>query len=194
MDAATLITVARNSKTIAAFVSGGGLDDAVSMIVGDVHLNAAKLALNASQISTDPVGRINSVITHLEAAHCAYEAVHFKADRFLKKATDWQQIRNSVAKDAWVCCLMALCYAYLEDYQAVESCLCLAERAFTNGKRESNLSEGAALWGIPMVFIGLLNIRNWKQTDQNFFGEKQFMVFRSELNRAIARTKPGQPL
>jgi hypothetical protein len=182
MDAVTLITVAKSTKTIAAFVSGGGLSDAISMVVGDVHFNAAKLAIKTSEVSANPEGRVNSAITHLEASHSAYAAVHRKADGLLKKSADWQQIRNSVTKDAWVCCLMALCYAYLEDYQAVESSLSLAEGAFADGKKESEISDRAALVGIPLALISLLNIRNWQiMPVEKMLTERQFLLFRSEL-------------
>jgi hypothetical protein len=181
MDAIGLIAVAKHSKSIVGFVCGKGLREAVSMIVGDVHLSAAKLALQTSGISASPRDRINSAITHLEAAHCAFEAVHSRVSGLKDKSTNWQQIRNAVAKDAWICCLMALCYAYLEDSEAVKGSLHLAEAAFSNGKLEKEISNAGALIGIPLALIGLLNPRNWDFHGESLINEPQFREFRAAL-------------
>ena len=53
---------------VTEFISGDGLKEAVSTIVGDIHMDAAKFALETTRDFLNPKDRINSVITHLEVA------------------------------------------------------------------------------------------------------------------------------
>ncbi len=186
MDAATLITIAKNTKSIANFVCGDGLREAISTIVGDIHLDAAKLAIKTSRISENPRDRINSAITHLEAAHCAYERDHSNTG-FLRENTDHMQCKRTKRKDAWVCCLMAMCYAYLNDYRAVRNSLDLAERAIIKLDEEPGSLE--CLAAIPfLMFSNYLNPRNWDYSDGSPMDTSYtFYEFKAALEDSISR-------
>jgi len=88
MGAATILTISKQLAAISEFVCGDGLSEAINTIVGDIHLNAAKLSLEFYQVSISPDFRINSAITHLEAAHIAYSNIHSKTPNFFNKNTD----------------------------------------------------------------------------------------------------------
>jgi hypothetical protein len=186
MEPLSLITFARSAKTISDFAFGPGIKDAVSAIVGDVHVNAAKLALETAGHAVDRNARVNSVITHLEAAHTAYANIYNQAG-FIKENTDWQACRNARFKDVWVCCVMALCYAAQGEHWAVMNSLTLAERAFENkdpdcpeGVFAAAGAAGKALIELPIVFLSLLNLRNWNEQDE-LMTKEQFAQFRTAL-------------
>jgi hypothetical protein len=84
MDPALLITAAKSAKSILAFTAGDSFREAVCTIVGDIHVDAARLALETAKIAVFPRERLNSVITHLEAAHAAYARIHNQVGEFLK--------------------------------------------------------------------------------------------------------------
>jgi hypothetical protein len=144
MDPATLIAVAKDTKAIANFVFGDGLKDTISMLVGDIHLEAAKLALETAIISKNKRDRINSVITHLEAAHSAYSnslSEYNRTDeslsgrikktlgvRRVKIGYNFSTIWLTQQKNMWVCCMMALCYTSLGEPQAAINIISLAEK------------------------------------------------------------------
>jgi hypothetical protein len=160
MDPATLIAVAKDTKAIANFVFGDGLNDTISMIVGDIHLEAAKLALKTATISKNKRDRINSAITHLEAAHIAYsknlyeynnpdESLYgaFKKDFGLRSVNIVFNISNIMLtdqKNVWVCCLIALCYASLDEPEAAMNILSVAERESNNWNVDSDFMARAA--------------------------------------------------
>lgn len=186
MDSVTLIMAANNIQEIIAFVSGNGLKEAICTIIGDIHLEAALLALETSLILDKPNDRINSVITHLEAAHVAFLHIHDKADNFVDKYFDYQIIRNAVAKDAWVCCIMALCYASLNEKRAVEKCLLLGDRAFENGLNEKKISSiPESFVAFPIALISLLNLRNWGDLQDKLMTVEMYRDFKFNIRAAV---------
>lgn len=179
----------KSYQSVINFVSGIGLHDALSVIVGDIHLDAAKMALETSEISKNPKDRINSAITHLEAAHIAYSKVHGELDNFLdlksflKKTVDTQYVLNAISKDAWVCSLLSICYLYLEEYKAARKALSLGEKAFLNAQKLDNLSVAEHLLGMaliaPIVAVNATNPRNYNVADH--FKESHFNGFKEEM-------------
>jgi|GEM_PF-3014803 len=185
MEPTTLIMAANNIQEIIAFVSGTGLKESISTIVGDIHLEAALLALETSLVLNKPSDRINSVITHLEAAHIAFSHIHDKVDNLVDRNFDYQTIRNAVAKDAWVCCIMALCYASLNEKRALEKCLLLGDRAFENGLKEKNIPSTPEIFvAFPIALVGLLNLKNWALQDELITAE-MYQNFKSKIREAI---------
>jgi hypothetical protein len=133
MDPASLIEIAKSSKAILRFIDGGGLKNAISVIVGDIHMDSAKLALETSIIANNKRDRINSVITHLEDAHIAYSSVtkdvYANAGfmRNVKAVSNFTEVLKLCNKDTYVCCLLAMCYASIGESKAAISSLALAE-------------------------------------------------------------------
>jgi hypothetical protein len=135
MDPSTLISAAKTPFTISKFIAGDGLREAISTIVGDINLKAAEHAYNKAQISNNQEARINSIITHLEAAHAAYAAVHEKATHELRReAVSYNVIGYACSSDVRACCIMALCHAHLGDYQSASYSLMLADKAWEHDR------------------------------------------------------------
>jgi hypothetical protein len=188
MDPASLVKVAEDAKKIFDFVYGNDLKEAVSTIVGDIHVDAAMLALETAKIAVNPRDRINSVITHLEAAHVAYARNHDVQSfgSFFRQGLDYAQIEKARQRDVWVCCVMALCYASLGERQAVASSLTLAEKAFgIEGEATLIRGVGYLFQGLVLLPISMCNPRNW---DQNVFlmSKKEFKEFKASLERTMA--------
>jgi hypothetical protein len=187
MDVMTLINVAKNTQAISAFVSGSGLKEAVSMIVGDVHLEAARFALETSQIAINPRDRINSAVTHLEAAHVSFTMVHRRADNIAAKSFDVHTIACAADKDVWVCCLMALCYVALGEECAVKKCLTLADKAFDNGRLDNYWDDhnifALFLIGLPLALASNVNPRNISSviSHEELMSRENYQTFKSVL-------------
>jgi hypothetical protein len=117
MDPTTLITAAKELKSIYDFVYGRGLVDAVSELSGDLDMSAAKVALENIGNAKDKKSRINSVITHLEGAHSAYLHSLSQYDGMYKLKVGWnvETILTLLQKNMYTCCLMALCYASIGE-------------------------------------------------------------------------------
>jgi len=130
MNHTFLLNTLKSAATISKFVTGSGLREAISDIVGDIHLEAAKLALETSKVSLKPEDRINSAITHLEAAHASYiKALEkFVASKYRMHRD--QTMDDLACKNAWVCCLIFLCYLYLEDRMAAKVWLARGREGF----------------------------------------------------------------
>jgi hypothetical protein len=189
MDPTVLIVTAKSVQSISGFISSQGLREALSSVVGDVHLNAAKLALETATTAVRPTDRINSVITHLEAAHVAYASVHSQAHNMLR-GLDRQQMSNAVEKDVWVCSLLALCYASLGESQAVKMSLLFADKAFENRQLMMQDESGIRFYIKASVNIAsLLNTRTWTEGRLQLMSKAQYDKFKAELNSSINRQK-----
>jgi len=173
---------------VRGFVCGNGLREAVCTIIGDVHLDAAKVALEASRNSTMPRDRINSVITHLEAAHVSYARIHGNRG-YVERNAGWLAIVSSASKDVWICCLMALCYAWLGDPKMVDHSITLANRAFINKNRLYNQKFSNAadfLASLALTTMSLFDITALKAFDKSkLIAEDDFKQFRDCLNKTI---------
>ena len=131
-----------------------------------------------------PRDRINSVITHLEAAHIAYARVHGNLG-YIQKRAGWMAIENSVSKDVWVCCLMALCYAWLGDPKMAAHSLNLANRAFINQKTAISLYASNAaerLASAALLTMSVFNIMSYNPKE--LIAEEDFKQFRRSLNES----------
>jgi hypothetical protein len=153
--------------------------------VGDIHVDAAKLALETANISVRPHDRLNSVITHLEAAHAAYASIHNQTGfiREVKDGFDHGSIWNACNRDIWVCAVMALCYASLGERRAMLKSLALAEKAFENREFKSNIPDHAQVLLLPIAVLGVLNPRNWNN-DNQLISKEQFAKFRTAIQDA----------
>lgn len=129
MDSNLLVHAASSVPSIREFVLGDGLREAVAAVVGDVHMHAAKVALEASKLSADPVARVNSAITHLEAAHSAFSQVHRDWTSFASRTFKAHSLEKAAIKDRWACCLMALCYVARNDKLMALDSLAKAKKA-----------------------------------------------------------------
>jgi hypothetical protein len=154
MTGAELISAAQNSSAVAGFIFGGGLETAVATVMGDIHADAAKLALTMSSNSNSPADRVKSAITHLEAALAAYRKVYARGDSSMPTAVYrmWESF-DAKLKAAWAGALMAMCYAYLRDPVAVAKSIELARQAITGNRKEGE--EGTASAWKHFAFVGL---------------------------------------
>lgn len=166
----TLIAFAKCTQNIADFVSSPDLNEVISTIIGDVHVDAARLALDTAKITSNPRERLNSVITHLEAAHSAYARIYINAT-FIQLSYNHVELDCIVSRDAWVCCVMALCYARLGEFQAAGNSLRLAKAAFKYDS--ANQTEDWELKALPALPLSILAI--FKLVDPKFWKNKELI-------------------
>jgi hypothetical protein len=188
VDLASLITVAKNMKAISDFIYGKGLNQAVSDIVGDIHINAAKLALETARIAVNQKDRINSVITHLEAAHIAYSKnLKQYQGKYAKLGYDSLSIVETYHKNVLVCCLMALCYASLGESRAARNSVTRAESYLALFDRLPETIEGH--WRAAGFIISIfLNPRNYTRLSviNDDMGARNLAEFKATLERTLA--------
>ena len=147
-----LVHAASNINNVINFIEGVSFRDALSAI-GDNEVEAALLAMQNAKKAHDVKREVESAVNHLQSAHIAYCSV-------------WQQIRGSdfskwtrgasqdwaTLKDAYVSCLMALCYIYLGEFHLAQDCAAFAKEAKRVYNWDTELSTGEnTLW-----FVGSL--------------------------------------
>lgn len=190
MEATVVLRACGTAKTLVAFVTGGGMQEAVAAIIGDTAMDAARLALKNIGSSRDPRREVQLAVGHLQTAHVANRKI-------------WSQIRNGVRanatfistciaadKDVWVSCLMAICYAYLQEPQMVEKSLRFATEArnFRDyEEKEPFLLEASR--GLFRMFTYLANPREIylaNKDDVPVFDDEEFTAFKKQLRAAIS--------
>ncbi len=145
MSEKLLLIATKSFSALQGFVEGENLRIAINGIVGDIHMEAAKDALEMAKISNSPSDRIKSAINHLEAAHIAFKRIYTNRNLIEKylptitAAAKLDQLYYASLKDAYVLCIMACCYSYLGDYAASAKVIALAEKAYSGGD-DSNMS------------------------------------------------------
>lgn len=158
----TLVTAAKSAQSIQSFVSSQVMLNTMSLLIGDVSMEAAKGAIAQSLISSSPQDRINSAITHLETAHEAYTKVHSKGSwitRQVRMRLDWGGVLLALDYDLFVCSLIALCHAAREDRAMTLYWLNVGDE--TRRKLET-IPSFLAIGHEPVVWA--LNSRNRKTT------------------------------
>lgn len=132
-----LFKAATSLQNLLKFVRGDFLVNSIAEITGDIHTEAAKVALSTPSRCTDD--RIRSAITHLEASHVAYKMIHGKSNSFRSQLLDFYHLNTITDKDAYVCCLCALCYAYFDDKRASIQYLNFAHDAHSSQSQATRL-------------------------------------------------------
>lgn len=199
-DSLTLISAAKNTQTVLNFVSGNSLKQSISMVIGNVHIDAAKLALESSQIATNQRDRVNSAITHLEAAHVSFSKVHKKANNYLASSFDFVAIDNAANNDVWICSIMSLCYASLNEKYLVKKYIDLGTKALENNERakgvvyndgsKSDLQAGleTMVIGVPLIALRLaaaLNPNTYILASKPLISDEDFQKFKSIISSTI---------
>lgn len=116
----------------------------------------------------------------------AFSHIHGKVNNLVDKSFDYQIIRNVVARDAWIRCIMALCYASLNEKLALEKCLLLGDQAFKNRLKEKEISS--TLEGfipLPIAIIGLLNPRNWCDLQDKLMTAEMYRNFKFNIRASV---------
>lgn len=185
-----LLLSTKNYTALKSFVEGENLKIAVSGIVGDIHLEAAKYALETAEVSVSPRDRVKSAITHLEAAHIAFKQIHDQHKNPLTYLPRINSIECAALKDAFVLCIMACCYTYLKDLAPSAKVLNLAEKAFaipTNSPSFKWYEWPIALGiGTPLRVVTLPNefmaaLKTSALEESLALGEKEFPEFRKRI-------------
>jgi hypothetical protein len=112
-----LIASAGSLNKVKKFVQTGELQRTLSAL-GEVELEAAKLALSSANIAQDPTREVHAAVTHLQSAHVA-----FKNKYCSKEFITLPDEHKAANVDVWICCLMAMCYRYLNEEKLVQKCL-----------------------------------------------------------------------
>ena len=155
MDFSLLITAAKSVADLRDFVGGSGIQDILSAI-GDTELSAARRALSERASSGAAYrSQVWLAVGHLQSAHEAFRASHNRplAASILRSATRLGSWMITVRKDLWVCCLLALCYAYLGEKESARRAL--ADAKFAAGQMENppaGILIGMPLWVVLAAF------------------------------------------
>jgi hypothetical protein len=176
MDPVTLIKVASTTTKLFDLVNGKELKDAISTIVGDIHVNAAKFALETTITAVNAKDRLNSAITHLETAHFAYTKIHSNKISVRKAYFDWELVNDACYKDAWACSVMALCYASLNERHAVTHSCNLAREAVLKQPRRAERPSLNRLLPPGVYVFGYLNPKNWTKSHELITWEEIFKL------------------
>ena len=203
-NALIVINAAKSTQQILNFVSGNSLKQAICKVTGDIHIDAAKLALESSRVAINQKDRINSAITHLETAHISFQKVHYRASNFFAGALDYQSIFNAVYKDVWVCSILSLCYASLNEKCLVEKYLDLGTRAWRdydhcwnpyNYSLDYNVVDsvisrfGITLAVVPLSMCGLFNPNNYNPPGP-IISREDYEKFKLILIRTVSGNLP----
>jgi hypothetical protein len=109
-----LLQAVTTFDTIGKFVTDGELVGILSTI-GDVHMHAASEVLEKLGNAKDRRGEIRSVITHLQAAHSAYEDGHRKLNGLAGRLADWSTRDELRYRDLVAMMLLVICYVYIDE-------------------------------------------------------------------------------
>ena len=147
-------------QKLKAFVDDGGLLTAVTAI-GDVELEAAKLALERAQSARRKRELVRSAATHLESAHTAFRRTYAvtkeeRNPKWLLRADIGEDL--AAAKDLWTLVLLAMCDLALGEKANMEEVLEKCETAYAGyfGSWESyQLMRQTALEGEERGFKAL---------------------------------------
>jgi hypothetical protein len=188
MDPADLIKAAKDVKSIYEFVNRRSLVDAVSELSGDLHMSAAKIAVETINIVDDKYSRIQAVITHLESAHGSYLHSISQYGGMYRFNAGWhiETFLTLIQKNMYTCCLMALCYASISESKASLNCL---DRA---GKPYLEMFPGEGISGILKLQIfnaGLLlnpfYWKPWKSNQKRLLDDAEFFKVFSDRIRSV---------
>lgn len=140
MSEKLVLCASKSYEALKKFVEGGDLKIAVSEIIGDIHMESAKLSLEMSGVSRVPTDRIKSAITHLEAAHVSYRKI-WKNENPVTVGFNMGECQYASVKDVFVSSLMACCYTYLGDYAPAQKSLDFASEAYAGRYLDFNLTN-----------------------------------------------------
>ena len=192
MDALLLVETAKKMNSIVKFVYGPGLKDMISQTVGDIHFDAAHIALETASISRNPNDRINSAITHLEAAHAAYRKILSSLNNdigFLTSPFRWKQEIEAKRMNVAACSLLAMCYAGQGDKEAALDALKRGDDTFKLPELSKISSVMLTLFGQLIAIAGAMDptLWIWMRKDMPKIGmsEEQYNEFKSTLQRTL---------
>lgn len=187
----TLIDVMQNLSKVASFVNGDGLAESIREIEGSDSVSAANFALSTSSKSRRD--RINSAITHLEKAHVSYYKIYSKGYEYPNGRKDViyaeaNRFKCQVAaiRDVKVCCLLSICYIYLNDKSAVNQMLRYAQIALRTGSWYSYQLDDEWLRPLGTALASLnpesyRNIPNIMKEDKSKIDSSDFVRFRDRV-------------
>lgn len=164
IDTFSLLSALKSTNALISFLFSDDFSKTIALCVGDIHLEAANFSYEMSNTTGDKKERIKSIITHLEVAHVSYLRIHKKYNNIGYRTYDSAIFVESVHNDVLVCCLMAICYIYLEEKNSARKCISLADNAFNN-KLEAFNYQGNAFTKILdacLMPFGLINPETWK--------------------------------
>ena len=149
---ATLKAVSANTAKLREFVETGALQKAIQEM-GGIQFEAAAMALSNMSIATDPAREVAAAITHLQAAHIAFQKLH-SGRAYVSQAT----FLTAAGKDVISCCIMAICYRYLDERALMERVLSDATAA----------AEQLTFWS-GLKFTVTRPVHSWKRGVGMFF-------------------------
>lgn len=146
----TIVSEISTGLTLLAFLTGDGLRR-VLIEMGDIHSDAASLAMRTSKDSEFPEDRIRSAITHLEVAHVTYNRI--MKSSYLRKVADYANFEIATHKNYWAVMTLAVCHKYLNDIPSMEQSIRLANdtQGFQNRVEDEQHSFKIIKW-LPGIF------------------------------------------
>ena len=179
-EAVDLLASLKAAHSLAKFVEGGGLEEALS----EISLAAAVEGLGKARIARDPQGQIRSVVTHLELA---LEALRRSTSQpIARRLAGARHARLSNQFD-YTTCLLAICYRYLGEVELSDRCFEQRDVHFDKYPTVTGLTRPLTRWesvadgfSLPMDLVEVA--RNRVRTGEwfnHFFYDK----VRDEIRR-----------
>jgi hypothetical protein len=183
-----IMTAVKSAHTIESFVVGGDLSAELNRSA-DSDVKAASLALRNMEIARDPKREVTLAVGHLQAAHVklreAWGALSNLAARNLRS----KPFLNSVRLDTWVCCVLSICYLYLNEPTLVKQSIQSAQDSMAHDPAyRLGWKKAAEIIGMIYVsFGGLLFDIGSPWIDRRFtFREEEFDTFCQSVNSLAA--------
>jgi hypothetical protein len=157
-----LLTLIQNTQDLISFVEGDGLIEALEAI-GDVALTAAQAELRNASYAYKPEDRIKAAVVHLGTAQIAFHKAYGSS---ISQQPKWEH----APKDAYACCLLAVCYQYLGEPLLRDQYLEKARRAYYDSlvSHEDGLTLSFALTTMK-IWVNLVNPVCWYKAVAAYF-------------------------
>lgn len=119
--------------------------------IGDVHSNAAMLALRNIDFANDPNRELTLAVGHLQAAHIAFSSWYMKLNS-LQRGYHYSAFHLASQKDRLVCVMAAMTYALLGEHTLMKQNMQRANNALDYTRDNA-----------PSMFAGSFNPKHYTE-------------------------------
>ena len=167
MDFNIIVSAAESYNKLKGFIEGEGLKDALYSI-GSNELEAAKMAINNTDFSQNPLREVELAVGHLQSAHAAFSSIYKRAND-IQRGYHFNRVFDAAYHDFCVSIVMALCYSYLHEPMLITQSLEDAKYCLTFKDEQE---------GFYTTFLTILNPAQWA----SMFDDAHVWIDKEELS------------